>query len=70
MTVKELLECTVCDVGLSFCEDPTGKAPELLFQFRNGERDEKDVLSDSLLNSNIHLIDSYHGIIHATVWAD
>ena len=75
MTVRDLLATAACDVGLSFWEDPTNKEPEILLQFRNGEIDEADVLSEKILNSNIHLLiascnNSYHGLIHATIFQE
>lgn len=68
MTLKELLECTVCDVGLSFCEDPTGREPEITFKMQNGTYSERDVLHKDFLNHKVHLIDVTHGMIHATIW--
>lgn len=70
MTVKDLFETAVCDVGLSFCEDPSGRTPELLFRFRNGEVRELQVLSQNIQNSDIHLMTAENGIIHATIWEE
>lgn len=68
MTVKELFKTAVCDIGLSFFEDPSGRTPELLFRFRQGDIGELDVLSKDIQNSEVHLMTSENGIIHATVW--
>lgn len=70
MTVKDLFGTAVCDIGLSFFEDPSGKEPELLFRFRQGELGELQVLSENIKNSEVHLITAQNGIIHATVWKE
>ena len=70
MTVKDLFKTAVCDIGLSFFEDPTGKEPELLFRFRQGELGELQVLSENIKNSEVHLMTAENGYIHATVWKE
>ena len=57
MTVRELLKVTISDLWITFAEDPSDEYPDITCRIRsNVDVDEADLLSDWVLESEVHLM--------------
>ena len=55
MTVKEVLENSTCEVWITFGEDPN-RDPADIKIYCKSECEEEEVLSDAVLNKEVHLM--------------
>ena len=71
MTIRDLLKCAMCPVWITFSEDPNSHDadPEVRLWCTSGsEWTEASVLSDELLDSDVHLLTVSGGAVYVSVF--
>lgn len=71
ITLRELLKVATCDIWITFEDDPNAgynkfHKPDMILQFRSGEKEPEDVLDDKLLDSPIHLLTACENAVYVS----
>jgi hypothetical protein len=66
MTVRELLNDAISPVWITTKEDPNQDGPEIIVN-ANSDYEEKDFLSEQILDSEVHLIKSTGNALYVSL---